>query len=581
MRTKKPYVGILTSLVDFSPAYSLVGIILDQARALKRHGYKYDLLVIKEFNREHQKAIEKEGLSIRYVLPQTRLHDYKPNEPPKKTEIDKNGNRIPGFYEQVETHFNGDSSRGWVGYKDALEPYDVVIDHDLMFLSWHLPQNAAIRKCIEMWPDKTWLHWVHSGPSAPPKDLCFPSTLRFSAAPHSHYVFLNETQRLDYSLMINTTKANVSTVYNPRDVRDIYEFSEETCEIIDRYDLFDHQILIVYPFSTPRWREKGIRQLCKILKHWKRKKIRARLVLINAHCNSKRDRQTVEDIEAYAKNCELVVDDDVIITSRYADEKKRPDWRYTVPHRVVRELMFLSNLFVFPSVSECCSLIQAEASISGKFMVLNRDFAPMIEFSHPTVMTYEFTRNDPDSNEVYYECVAREIWANFKQDAVAMNTTEARCKWYNRDWIFRNQFEPLLYRNFAGDPKERKEAQKSVVAQNRESSSRECCPIGVLEFERPDGQVERYPLRETVAEGRVSGEDKASHKEEIKDSGANKGEENAPQNAPEKELEPSFESPCDGMPCPIFGVCTAEQREKCFIEAGHCLMLDQEVEKGA
>ena len=47
----KPKVALLTSMTDFSLAYSLNGVVLDQARMLKRAGWSYDLLVLKNFNR--------------------------------------------------------------------------------------------------------------------------------------------------------------------------------------------------------------------------------------------------------------------------------------------------------------------------------------------------------------------------------------------------------------------------------------------------------------------------------------------------------------------------------------------------
>ncbi len=105
--------------------------------------------------------------------------------------------------------------------------------------------------------------------------------------------------------------------------------------------------------------------------------------------------------------------------------------------------MQMSNLFVFPSDSECCSLIQAEAAISGKVMVLNKSFLPMLEFGSDNVLCYDFN-NNPNSNPVYYECLARELWGELQRDSTFMTSTKARTMKYNRDWVFKNQLEPLL-----------------------------------------------------------------------------------------------------------------------------------------
>ena len=181
----KPRVAILTSLVDFSPAYSLTGIILDQARALKKHGFEYTLFCLKSFHSKDRELPGVADLNIEYVLPQTCLIDYGPTEAPRQTKDNQTG-----FEAQVTIHLKGKGEAK--GYESVLEDYDTIITHDLMFLGWHLPQNKAIRACIDKWPDKNWLHWIHSGPSQRPGNTVYPTTLRYSAAPNSTYVFLNE-----------------------------------------------------------------------------------------------------------------------------------------------------------------------------------------------------------------------------------------------------------------------------------------------------------------------------------------------------------------------------------------------------
>lgn len=566
--SEKPRVAILTSLVDYSPAYSLVGIILDQARMLKRHGYDYDLLCLKSFNQKEWGAEKvNEELSVRYVLPQTFLHDYQPGDPAKEPYKDENGTLIQGFEQQVGTHLYGDKEKGWLGYKEVLKDYDVIIDHDLMFLSWHLPQNAALRQCIDTWPEKTWIHWVHSGPSVKPEGCCYPSELRFSAAPHSTYVYLNHRQKHDYALMINTPDKNVSVVYNPKDIRDVYEFDDLTCDMIDRYNLLDHEILQVYPFSTPRWRDKGVKQLMKIFGFWRRDGINAKLVLVNAHCNSPKDVGDLDGMEAYAESCGLKMDEDLILTSRYADEVesdkdfRQRRLRYTVPFRTVREMVCASNLFIFPSISECCSLIQAEASMAGKYMVLNRDFQPMLEFCSENVLHFEFTKNNPDANPVYYEAVAREVLANIRAEPSIVNRTQAITRTYNRDWIFKHQLEPLLYIG-AADNMVRCE---DPVAKRREAARRRSAqptqPRGRgISVEEPSGAT--VPVEQAIVD--------------VVDDDPTKTTTTQPPHLVQHGKDrPDYENPQPGMECGIYGKCSERQMKICYDQAGHCLMLDE------
>jgi glycosyltransferase involved in cell wall biosynthesis len=523
---RKPSVAILTALTDFSPSYSLVPVILEQARTLKRHGYPYTLFCLQYFNQTDKEIQDKEGLNISYTLPKTLLHNYKLDEPPKETDHAK---KILGFRDQADVHFAGDSEQiGTFGYKKVLELYDVIITHDLMFIDSHLVQNAAIRKCIELWPEKQWLHWIHSSPSHPAGNLCFPSELRFSAAPNSTYVFLNDGYRHNCALMLQTTRDNVATVYNSRDIRDLFGFSEDTQRVIDRYNLMDHQLLQVYPISSPRWDSKGVKALIRIFKHFRDIRVKAKLVIVNANCNSPGDIQHVEAMRSYLLSWGIKPGCEVILTSDFAQERadrllkqdKKNEaaealkWKYTVPYRVVRELMQLSNLFIFPSHSECCSLIQAEASVMGKFVVLNRNFSPMLEFGHASTLHYELTANNPDARDSeYYYHVAREIWAEVQTESAVMNRTKAVTQTYNRDWIFQKQLEPLLW--------------KKATRQ---------------EFK---GELFKEPKVAVVVKG---------------------GE------AVDRAV---FEDPQPGMACPIFGECSEEQKDACYKEAGHCLNLDQ------
>lgn len=576
-KNNKPRVAILTSLVDYSPAYSLTGIILDQCRMLRDGGYSYDLLCLKAFNRKEWGAAEIEAeLSVRYILPQTVLKDYKPEEPPDEPGTRADGKPTLGFEQQADAHFEG--TQGTVGYREALKDYDVIISHDLMFLTWHLPQNAALRRCISMWPEKTWIHWVHSGPSPRPINTCYPSTLRFEKAPDSTYVYLNHRQRHDYALMIGASDKDIAVVYNPKDIRDVWGFSDLAKSLIKRYDLLDHEILQVYPFSTPRWRDKGIPQLLAIFGNWRKTGVSAKLVLVNAHANSDRDLPEIEAIEKLVEQNGLRLDVDVILTSRYADEiepevdfKKRR-LRYTVPFQAVRELVMASNLFIFPSVSECCSLIQAEASMSGKFMVLNRDFAPMLEFCDKGVMHFEFTRNPPDRNPEYYVCVAREVLVNLRAEASIVNRTEAITRTYNRDWIFRNQFEPLLWQKASQRVRRPQPAKREVVfAEKPKPRPVEVKKQPVL-LESPEGvipvlvdETEGIEVEVDIDPGALmSINGPKIHGQEDEGDGA-------------KLLKISdWNNPREGQPCPIYGSCTTDRKASCYKTSGHCQMLDEE-----
>ena len=123
-------------------------------------------------------------------------------------------------------------------------------------------------------------------------------------------------------------------------------------------------------------------------------------------------------------------------------------WQYTVPRKVVRDLTIMANLFVFPSLSECCSLVQAEAGITNKALVLNTNFLPMLEFSTGNMLHFPMSSN-PLSNRPFWFHMARELLAELDAMPSFWTWKEARNCYYNEDWIFTQQIEPLLWRRYA------------------------------------------------------------------------------------------------------------------------------------
>jgi len=453
-----PRVGIVTALTDFSSAYSLSTVILEQAKMLGRNRYDYDLITPRCLPYEEVEYARREGIRLRRILPTTQLHDYEATEPPKDDTPE-----APGFMAQVETYLNGD--RRCSGLLNVIPDYDVLITHDLMFLSWFLPHNAAVRRCAGAFPGKHWLHWIHSAPRFD-ANVRFPSTLRCSAAPNSTYVFLNYSHRQAVANMLGLRPAEIAVVFNPRDPRDFFGFSEAACRLIEHYRLFDCDVLQVYPLSAPRWVHKGVRELLRLFSEWKSMGVAVKLVLALSHSGEPGDGH-VEGISKYAQECGLVLDSEVILTPRYADEARMDSWRNCVPMNVIRDLTIMSNIFVFPSRSEACSLIQAEQSICGKFMVLNSRVPAMLEFAPASTLRYDFSSFDPDNDKRYYRCMAREIWSHLSHNSTFGASMLTRGRFYNRDWIWKQQFEPLLQRCYANG----KEGARSLPAKEERMNS--------------------------------------------------------------------------------------------------------------
>jgi hypothetical protein len=60
-----------------------------------------------------------------------------------------------------------------------------------------------------------------------------------------------------------------------------------------------------------------------------------------------------------------------------------PKYEYSIPHKTVVDLFKLSNLFIFPTVSEVCPLILQEAALTNNLIVSNADFPSLMEITGP------------------------------------------------------------------------------------------------------------------------------------------------------------------------------------------------------
>lgn len=451
-----PRVAILTDLTDVDRAYSIAGISLDHARILRRKGYEYTFFVNKNFNTDHAKALMEEGINFQSVLPLVHTHDYALHEGPKPNWAENVG-KIQGCL------------------KEILGDFDVVITHDLMFQSWHLPHNQAIRNVSEDYPRLGWVHWMHSGASgripyardrmnAQPGEIGYPSELRYSAHPNGYYVCMNNTRLQHYINMINSDMQHVYAIVNPRDPRALFNMLPETWELADDTGLLDHDLVQTYAFSGPRWQSKGVDRLLALFGALKKHcGVDVCLILVIAHSTQKCDEKHLEDIETIARDVGLTPGRDVILTPRWSKTKvekyerlkemetaaKFARWSYAVPGDIVRDLFLLSDVFVFPSVSEGCSLIQAEAALCGCYPVLNRDFDAMFEFAPTFVQKFDFTarpyNGSADSKE-YYRLASMELWRDISRDPILSNRRMAR-RIYNWDSIWRD-LESLLVKAY-------------------------------------------------------------------------------------------------------------------------------------
>ena len=409
-------VGILTTFSEFNSAYSLCSVVESQIVSLKKHGYEPVLFVLENFSGEAPHGVE-----MRKVVPQFKLVDYVSQTPE------------PELQEQAD--------RAYEALKEHASDIDVMIEHDLIFQGWFMPYCIAIHRLAEE-TNMKWLHWIHSVPN--PGTFKWPHSLRHTLPKNSKLVYLNNHGIVRAAESFSAWPKDVRVVWNSVDPRLFWNLHPLTTQLIDKYGLLEADFIQTYPLSTTRMvGGKGIHQLIEVFGALKRNGKSVRLVVCNAHANADNEKRVIKETKEFARERGLS-DNEVIFTSLEGLE-----YELGVPREVVSQLFQLSNLFIFPTTSENCSLILLEAMLSKNLLVLNEDVPQLREFGKENALYFRFGGLDnrteyADGFPKYANDVARIIISEFSINRPLRAQVDAR-KHHNFDWILTNQIAPILH----------------------------------------------------------------------------------------------------------------------------------------
>jgi hypothetical protein len=419
---KKLKIAVLTTFYKWSKAYSLTSVVENQLLTLVKHGYPTVLFVHDNFKSDDKVP---KGVEIRKVIPRFKLVDYSNNSSLQK-----------GFWEQSETVYKA--------LEEHLKDIDVVLTHDWIFQGWFLPYNIGMRKAQPKLKCR-WFHWIHSAPSPRPANLKHPFDSRFTTMPNSKLIYMNYYDTLRLAEMYGGVLDDVRIVFNPLDHRSFYQLHPLTEKLIDKYRLLDADVIDVYPLSSTRFDGKKPDKVIQILGEIKKQGKSVRFICCNAHANADREKKAIEELIHYAIERGLTREE-VIFTSFEGEE-----YELGVPHRVVRELFSLANLFIFPTISENCPLILLEAAMSKCLLVLNESFPPLRDFFGKDALYFKFgsliENVNYDDEELFFHDVALIIIGELNKNRPLNAFTTLKQK-FNFDWVFKNQLEPLFYEQY-------------------------------------------------------------------------------------------------------------------------------------
>ena len=415
-------VGILTTFSNFNSEYSLTTVVVSQLKMLLKHGYNPVLFVLNIFKDEDKVP---EGVEIRKVIPQLILEPYGKHD---------------------LTNLDTDVEKAQKAFEDNMQDIDVMLCHDIIFINSYLPYNIALRNSIDtVLGNVKWLHWMHSGPSFATLDGSVWDNL-YTLPKNSRLIYMNYTDQIRAAEMYHTLPSNVRTVFNPMDIRELYEFHPLSKELSDTYDLMSADILISYPLSSTRMDTAG-KQLSKAIRvvaEIKKRGNSVRFVVPNAHANGQKEKDKIEEMYQLAQEHGLERRE-LIFTSMY----DKPKWEQGVPHEVVRDLFTLSNVFIFPSYSENCPLVLLEAMAGTNVLVLNQDFPAFKDFGGKEALYFRFSSTVapnpefPNGEDTYYRDVAILVLNELEQNKAVKAQTKLR-KEFNLDYIFLQQLEPAI-----------------------------------------------------------------------------------------------------------------------------------------
>lgn len=418
--SNKPKIGILTTFYNWDPAYSLVFVVESQLKALVKYGYNPVLFVHDNFKDD---AKVPAGVEIRKIVPRFLLVDYSSGQTPS-------------------ADLNDQANKAYEAIKTNAADIDYMIEHDILLQGWFLPYAMALHKLGETTQIK-WLHWIHSNVSGQ-RNLEMPHKARFTLPANSKLVYLNNYYLIRVAETYGIWPKDVRIVYNAMDPRLFLDLHPLVETMIDKYDLLAADLFQVYPVSTTRMiAGKQLKVLIEIFAKLKAQGKKIRLVVANAHANDKREKQVIAETLSFAS--QLGLNQTELIFTSLEDV---PTYELGVPKKIVSQLFQLANLFIFPSVSENCSLILLEAMLSKNLLVLNESVPSMREFGKDNAIYFKFGGNEETVNyadrDKWLNDVALIIISEFQNNKALKAANDIK-QHYNYDWIFKHQIEPLFY----------------------------------------------------------------------------------------------------------------------------------------
>jgi hypothetical protein len=418
-------IAILTTFMKFDPWYSLTGIVKDQCRMLTEYGNEVFLFVNEQFNDQSNQFTDP-NIHLLKKIPFAHLHDYQ-SEEPLLVEHEATARTT------TEMLVNSIKELG----------IDTVFTHDLVFTGWSMPYAIGIQRIKNQLPGVVWMHWIHSIPSR------YSDWWQMSEyGPNHKLIYPNATDKIRVAESYRTQTSSVRTIPHIKDLRIMFNFSEETCELIDNFPaLMQADVVQIYPASSDRFESKRVAEVIKIMAAIKSCGHSVCLFIANQWATTQKHYANLMEFYDLGKKYGLEPGKHLIFSSLFADADKTP-YKVGVPANILTQLMMLSNLFVFPTREETFGLVLPEVSLaSGALCVLNRSLQMQHEVGGGNTLYFDFgsytnEHHCPDPDE-YLKQVALIILGRMQENDSILTRTFMRKK-YNYDVLYAKYYAPIM-----------------------------------------------------------------------------------------------------------------------------------------
>jgi hypothetical protein len=203
-------------------------------------------------------------------------------------------------------------------------------------------------------------------------------------------------------------------------------------------------IVQVYPASSDRLSAKGILDLIYLFREFKALGYSVCLVIANQWATGRQSKEDLQEFLDTAADNKLIPQKEFIFTSLWDS----PTWDTGLPQSLLKDLMSLGNVFIFPTKAESFGLVLPEALLaSGALPVVNSHLEVMGEVIQGRGMRFGFgswTNGLAKPHPMaWYESVAASITQRI-QDEESVAARSIIRQTYNMDSIYKDYYQSLL-----------------------------------------------------------------------------------------------------------------------------------------